>query len=129
MIRLVQKLEILSGLATGVFAIAVTALVTCPRFAGDILGNGIYIGLAFVIAVGACLHGLRLKRAGFVVLVASAVLLVSISIGMALAGGLFLFCGAGDGTLILTPSAVAIVTMAFSIAVRRLSARPQSDAA
>src|SRR5215218_7084744 len=100
MIRLVQKLEILGGLATGGFAIAVTALVTCPRFAGDILGNGIYIGLAFVIAVGACLHGLRLKRAGFVVLVASAVLLVSISIGMALAGGLFLFCGARDGTLI-----------------------------
>jgi len=106
-------------MGTGLLAIATTIIVKCPRFANDITGNVLLIGLAVLVAIGAYLHAVRSKIVGLVMLLVGGIPITGISIADGLAGGLFLFCGVREGILILTPAALAIVTMIGSIVTRR----------
>ena len=110
-----RKLEVICGIATGLSAVIVTIIVKCPSFANDIVGNAIYIGLALLVPIGAYLHSGQRRTTGLVLLLAGGVPLLVISVGLGLVGGLFLFCGLREGVLILTPSALAILTMIVSI--------------
>ncbi|MEK6335594.1 MAG: hypothetical protein AABM67_11640 [Acidobacteriota bacterium] len=110
-----RKLEVICGIATGLSAVIVTIIVKCPSFSNDIVGNVIYIGLALLVPIGAYLHSGPRRTAGLILLLTGGIPIFVISVGLGLAGGLFLFCGLREGLLILTPSALAILTMIVSI--------------
>lgn len=113
--KIVRPLEVIAGIGTAAVAVVVTAVTTCPRFANDYIGIAIYVGLTLVVAAGACLHAVKTKNAGFILLLIGGILVAFISGGIALVGGLFLFCGVNEALLILTPSALAIVAILASL--------------
>ncbi len=114
-----RKVEVVGGMVTGLLAIITAIIVRCPSFGAEGGGIGIYIGLALLVAIGSYAHAVRQKTVGLVMLLLGGILETVILIGIALLGGLFIFCGIKEGIMILTPSAPAIVTVIASLLTRR----------
>jgi hypothetical protein len=115
-----RKVELMSGVATGVFGLAISCTLFRPRFFVELLGIiPLYLGPTILVAAGSYFHAVRLKTSGLVILLASGSILTLVMISSSLFGGLFYVYGLRGGLLTLAPSATAILTMITSLLVRR----------
>jgi uncharacterized membrane protein YsdA (DUF1294 family) len=116
---IVRKLELVSGIATGLLAIACFFLLrpTQPEFRSsqDVLGWVLFYGLpGSILAAGAYLHSVRHASWGLVLVIIVAVL-SAVFIIVSLFGGIF-YWGVWTGFLALAPSIMSILTAAGGFA-------------
>jgi hypothetical protein len=118
-----RKVELISGITTGLLALAVSGTLAPPLSVLQFLRLlAFYLGPALLVAVGAYVHAVRGQRWGFVILLVGGVILAGIGFIVTLFGGLFYFYGLWGGLLRLAPSTMAILTMVASLLARRSAA-------
>jgi len=116
---IVSKLEFVSGIVTGLLAIACFFLLrpTQPEFRSskDLLGWVLFYGLpASILQAGAYLHSVRHKSWGLLLVIIVAVLSAAFIV-VSLFGGIF-YWGLGTGLLALAPAIMSIITAAGGFA-------------
>jgi hypothetical protein len=114
-----RKVELVSGMLTGVLALAVSCILALPRSALDFLALlPFYLVPALLVAVGSYLDVFRQKTSGLVMLLVGGSILTVWSFIVTLFGGLFYFYGLWGGLLSLAPLATAILTTIASLLAR-----------
>ncbi len=114
-----RKIELMSGIMTGVLALAVPCILAPPRSVGEFLRLlPFYLVPALLVAFGSYVHAVRRKTRGLVMLMVGGSIL-TLMIFILTLGGVFYFYGVWGGLLGLTPSAMAILTMIVSLIARK----------
>jgi|SRR5882762_5077748 len=120
-----RKVELLSGILTGVLALVVSCTLAPPRSILEFLELlPFYVGPALLVTVGSYFHAVRLKIRGLVTLLVGASILTLMIFGL-IFSGVFYFYGLWGGLLTLTPSATAIVTLIASFLTKRSDKKVQ----
>jgi hypothetical protein len=117
-----RKVELISGITTGVLALAVLCTVLRPPFVTDFLALlPFYLGPAALVSFGSYIHAIRRTTRGLVMLMIGGAILTVMIFIVTLFGSLFYFYGLW-GLLSLAPPATAILTMVASLLARRSAA-------
>jgi hypothetical protein len=112
-----RKVELTSGIVTGVLALVVVGAVAQPGSVLDFLSFlPFYLVPSLLVAVGSYVHAIRRKTLGLVILLIGG-LILTVMILLLTFGGVFYFHGFWGGLLSLAPSATAIVTLITSLIV------------
>ncbi len=113
-----RKVELTSGILTGVLAVVVIAALTQPSdVSGFLRLLPFYLVPSMLVAIGAYIHAVRRKNSGLVTLLIGGSLL-TVMIPLLTLGGVFYFYGFFGGFLSLAPSGTAILTMIAASYVR-----------
>ena len=90
-----RKVELISGILTGVLATAVSSTLAPPQSVLGLLRLlPFYVGPALLVAVGSYVHAVRRKTSGLVTLLVGGSILTLMIFGLVF-GGVFYFYGLG----------------------------------
>lgn len=111
-----RKVELISGITTGLLALVVLCTVLRPPLVTDFLALlPFYVGPAVLVSFGSYIHAIRQTTRGLVMLMIGGAILTVMIFIVTLFGGLFYFYGLWGGLLSLAPSATAMLTMVASL--------------
>lgn len=109
-----RKIELISGVLTGVLAVVVSVTYLVPRYGLDFFEVGLYLAPALLVSVGAYIHTLRGRSSGRILLLVGGLLLTALLIVLTLGGALIYFYGVRGGLFILSPGPFALLTILVS---------------
>jgi hypothetical protein len=116
-----RKVELISGILTGLLALTVSCTLALPRSVLQFVNLlPFYLGPALLVAVGSYFHAVRQKTSGLVMLLVGGSIL-TIMIYPVTFGGFYIY--GHRGGLLGLASAMAILTMIAALQARRSAAK------